>query len=160
MTTLEKLQLAQLAVGNVSENHKAAYTSTLTLREIHADLEPKFLAHLENNGTSQALNPATGIPGLFSFVKSEVARDFLAIKQALAISEASPAFHAARVILDPLLAAVRKLEGQLQDEQTALGLRLNALREAEVAALSKAAATAASDPEVLKIRKQLEQMAV
>ena len=158
MTNTKKLaEAAQNEVAHVPGNHQCAYSNGMALRQLLAEKEAGFHFNLQTHPAPQPLHIPRCVGHVFNYLKSDSADEFLRIKMALEISEASPAFQAACKILDPLVAEVRRLEALILDEQTASGQKLAAIREAEDAAIAKAQAALESDPAVKKLKEQAEQ---
>lgn len=157
MTTTEKIEFAKDAVGNVPAHHSCAFVNGSALRNLYAEREPSFLFNLAVNGAPTPLVVPNSTSHIFNYIRTEDASEFLAIRAALEIAEASPAFREACEIMEPLLAEVRRLEQQLADEIAEHGVKCNALQVAESAALEKAKAIADKDPAVVAARQALEK---
>lgn len=140
MSTIEKLESARSAVGNVSHTLRAAWTNVHCLREILAQRSNHLAAAF---GQHPAPNPLhLGNSTHHSFLTArEVSAEYVSVKMSLDFLENSEDFKEADSVLTPLVAKVRELEAQLQAEEAAESRarqdKLDALAEAEQAALAE-----------------------
>lgn len=138
--TLKQIETAELAVGHVLSNHIAVYVNGLALRKLYDEKLPGFMFNLTTHGAPHPLNISNSTSHIFNYIRSDSAMEFLAIKQALEISEASPAFIEAYEILNPLVQEVRRLKAVLAEELAAAGQAAAKLAEAKADAIEKALA--------------------